>query len=31
MELMQKYPDSPQAEEIRKRLDQIKARAGVTT
>jgi tetratricopeptide (TPR) repeat protein len=30
MELMQKYPDSPQAEEIRKRLDQIKARAGVT-
>jgi len=30
IELMQKYPDSPQAEEIRKRLDQLKARAGVT-
>ena len=29
MELMQKYPDSPQAEEIRKRLDQLKGRAGI--
>ncbi len=31
VELMEKYPNSPQAEEIRKRLDQLKARAGVTT
>jgi tetratricopeptide (TPR) repeat protein len=30
VELMEKYPDSPQAEEIRKRLDQLKARAGIT-
>jgi len=29
VELMDKYPDSPQAEEIRKRLDQFKARAGI--
>jgi len=29
MELMDKYPDSPQAEEIRKNLDHLKARAGV--
>ncbi|MFO8014730.1 MAG: hypothetical protein R6X20_15660 [Phycisphaerae bacterium] len=29
VELMEKYPDSPQAEEIRKNLDQLKARAGV--
>ncbi|HUU09286.1 MAG TPA: hypothetical protein VM431_01955 [Phycisphaerae bacterium] len=28
-ELMEKYPDSPQAEEIRKNLDQLKARAGI--
>jgi outer membrane protein assembly factor BamD (BamD/ComL family) len=28
-ELMNKYPDSPQANEIRKGLDQLKARAGV--
>lgn len=30
LELMKKYPDSPQAEAIRERLDQLKARAGVT-
>lgn len=29
MELMEKYPDSPQAEEIRKNLDQLKSRAGI--
>jgi tetratricopeptide (TPR) repeat protein len=29
VELMEKYPDSPQAEEIRKNLDQLKARAGI--
>jgi len=29
IELMEKYPDSPQAEDIRQRLDQLKARAGV--
>jgi len=29
IELMNKYPDSPQAEEIRKNLDQLKMRAGV--
>jgi outer membrane protein assembly factor BamD (BamD/ComL family) len=29
VELMEKYPDSPQAEEIRKRIDQLKARAGI--
>jgi len=29
VELMDKYPDSPQAAEIRKNLDQLKARAGV--
>jgi len=29
IELMNKYPDSPQAGEIRKNLDQLKARAGV--
>ena len=29
VELMEKYPDSPQAEEIRKRIDQLKARAGL--
>jgi outer membrane protein assembly factor BamD (BamD/ComL family) len=29
MELMNKYPDSPQATDIRKRLDQLKARAGI--
>ncbi len=29
VDLMEKYPDSPQAEEIRKNLDQLKARAGV--
>jgi tetratricopeptide (TPR) repeat protein len=29
IELMEKYPDSPQAEEIRKRLDQLKSRAGI--
>jgi len=29
IELMEKYPDSPQADEIRKRLDQLKARAGI--
>jgi outer membrane protein assembly factor BamD (BamD/ComL family) len=28
-ELMSKYPDSPQAEQIRKNLDQLKARAGI--
>lgn len=31
MELMEKYPESPQAEDIRKRLDQLKLRAGVET
>jgi len=30
MDLMEKYPDSPQADDIRQRLDQLKARAGVT-
>jgi len=30
VELMEKYPDSPQAEEIRKNLDQLRARAGIT-
>jgi len=30
MELMEKYPDSPQAEEIRKNLNQLRTRAGVT-
>jgi tetratricopeptide (TPR) repeat protein len=30
VELMEKYPDSPQAQAIRERLDQLKARAGVT-
>jgi len=29
VELMNKYPDSPQADDIRKRLDQLKARAGI--
>ena len=29
MELMNKYPDSPQAADIRKRLDQLKLRAGI--
>ena len=29
MELVEKYPDSPQAQEIRKNLDQLKTRAGV--
>ena len=29
MELMEKYPDSPQADEIRKNLDQLRARAGI--
>jgi len=29
VELMTKYPDSPQAEEIRKNLAQLKARAGI--
>jgi len=29
VELMQKYPDSPQAAEIRHGLDQLKARAGI--
>ena len=29
VELMEKYPDSPQAAEIRKGLDQLKVRAGV--
>ena len=29
VELMEKYPDSPQAAAIRERLDQLKARAGV--
>ena len=29
VELMEKYPDSPQADEIRKRLDQLKSRAGI--
>ena len=29
IELMNKYPGSPQAEEIRKNLDQLKARAGI--
>ncbi|HUX03246.1 MAG TPA: hypothetical protein VMY35_19970 [Phycisphaerae bacterium] len=29
VELMEKYPDSPQAQAIRERLDQLKARAGV--
>ena len=29
VELMEKYPESPQAEEIRKRLDQLKSRAGI--
>ena len=31
VELMEKYPDSPQADDIRKRLDQLKGRAGITT
>jgi len=31
VELMEKYPDSPQAAEIRKGLDQLKARAGIVT
>ncbi len=30
VELMEKYPDSPQAAAIRQRLDQLKLRAGVT-
>jgi tetratricopeptide (TPR) repeat protein len=30
VELMEKYPESPQAQAIRERLDQLKARAGVT-
>jgi tetratricopeptide (TPR) repeat protein len=30
VELMAKYPDSPQAAAIRERLDQLKARAGIT-
>jgi outer membrane protein assembly factor BamD (BamD/ComL family) len=30
VDLMEKYPDSPQAEDIRKRLDQLKSRAGIT-
>ena len=30
VELMEKYPDSPQAQTIRDRLDQLKARAGIT-
>jgi len=30
VELMEKYPDSPQAEQIRKNLDQLKARAGIS-
>jgi len=30
VELMEKYPDSPQAAEIRRGLDQLKARAGIT-
>ena len=29
VELMNKYPESPQAEDIRKRLDQLKSRAGI--
>lgn len=29
VELMNKYPDSPQAADIRKNLDQLKARAGI--
>jgi tetratricopeptide (TPR) repeat protein len=29
LELMEKYPDSPQAQDIRHNLDQIKARAGI--
>ena len=29
VELMKKYPDSPQADQIRKRLDQLKVRAGI--
>ncbi len=29
VELMEKYPDSPQARDIRARLDQLKARAGI--
>ncbi len=29
MELMNKYPDSPQAGDIRQRLEQLKARAGI--
>ena len=30
VELMEKYPDSPQAQDIRHNLDQMKARAGIT-
>ena len=29
MELVEKYPESPQAEEIQKNLEQLKARAGI--
>ena len=29
MELLDKYPDSPQAQDIKQNLDQLKARAGI--
>jgi outer membrane protein assembly factor BamD (BamD/ComL family) len=30
MDLVDKYPDSPQAKDIQRNLDQMKARAGIT-